>query len=133
MKTELLIAYRVPTRPVSLIPNLCKESLMPLPKNTRHNIDFDGHTVRVIDPRNGKVLRFILSQQPTFPTKKQIADHMGWKNSNSATDVLNILSVSGCLSRTITSTKGQRHFVFTVTEHAVTAIQDFEAKQKVAA
>ncbi len=28
----------------------------PLPKNTRHNIDFDGHTVRVIDPRNGKVL-----------------------------------------------------------------------------
>ena len=80
-----------------------------------------------------KVLKFILSQQPAFPTKKQIAQHMGWKNGNSATDVLNILSVSGCLRREITSTKGQRHFVFTVTEHAETAVRDFEAKQKVAA
>ncbi len=54
-------------------------------------------------PQRRRVYEFICAEHEAgrpFPTKRQIADHMGWKNKTGAGDCLNALAgLDGLLAR----------------------------------
>lgn len=64
-------------------------------------------------PQQARVLDFIKARdgvgQP-FPTRREIADHMGWKNVSGALDCLHALSANGYLERT----REGRQYVFSL-------------------
>lgn len=45
-----------------------------------------------------RVLDFVVSKG-TFPTMREISDHMGWKGTTGASDVLRVLHGAGFLTR----------------------------------
>jgi len=56
-----------------------------------------------LSPARAKMMAFIAVEVGTergFPTKQRIIEYMGWKNENSAQDVLNYLVGAGWLRRT---------------------------------
>lgn len=60
-----------------------------------------------VPPRQAAALAFIherLAQGRPFPTNREIADHMGWKNESSANDCLRRLQWRGLLP----GTRGER-------------------------
>jgi Mn-dependent DtxR family transcriptional regulator len=49
--------------------------------------------------RQLELLRYIRRSRPVFPTTRQMADFMGWKNEASATDCLSRLAWRGYVRR----------------------------------
>lgn len=58
-----------------------------------------------LTPQRLKLLEFVAGREP-FPSRREIADHMGWKNESSAGEVIRWLAYHGLVGRS-----GNRWFV----------------------
>lgn len=77
-----------------------------------------------LSPQRARVLQFIVSRK-TFPTAREIADHMGWKTTTGVSDVLNTLAGCGLLMRE-RSDVGRRPYLWQITEHGRNAAKELE-------